>query len=117
MIDTASISAALRNLADDPLFIRIEVLDLTRNLIKARLYLREDLFIQVYRNDRSQVTNLLIVLEGQRIFARDQIRGAWHRYPFENPAEHDTGPEGQRAVTFLEFVEEAHQLLIEAKLL
>jgi hypothetical protein len=28
---------------------------LTRNLIKARLYLREDLFIRVYRNDRSQV--------------------------------------------------------------
>jgi hypothetical protein len=55
MIDTTSISAALRNLADDPLFIRIEVLDLTRNLIKARLYLREDLFIRVYRNDRSQV--------------------------------------------------------------
>ena len=81
MIDTASISAALRNLADDPLFIRIEVLDLTRNLIKARLYLREDLFIQVYRNDRSQVTNLLIVLEGQRVFARDQIRGAWHKHP------------------------------------
>ena len=47
MIDTASISAALRSLADDPLFARIKVLDLTRNLIKARLYLREDLFIQV----------------------------------------------------------------------
>ena len=117
MIDTASILAALRSLADDPLFARIEVLDLTRNLIKTRLYLREDLFIQVYRNDRSQVTNLLIVLEGQRVFARDQIRGGWHRHPFENPAEHDTGPEGQRAVTFLEFIEEARQLLVEAKLL
>jgi len=117
MIDTASILAVLRSLADDPLFARIEVLDLTRNLIKARLYLREDLFIQVYRNDRSQVTNLLIVLEGQRVFARDQIRGVWHRHPFENPAKHDTGPEGQRAVTFLEFIEEARQLLVEAKLL
>jgi hypothetical protein len=117
MIDTASILAALRSLADDPLFTRIEILDLTRNLIKARLYLREDLFIQVYHNDRSRVTNLLIVLEGQRVFARDQIRGVWHRHPFENPAEHDTGPEGQRAITFLEFVEEAHQLLVEAKLL
>lgn len=117
MTDTASILAALRNLADDPLFIRIEILDLTRNLIKARQYLRQDLFIQVYRNDRSQVTNLLIVLEGQRVFARDQIRGIWHRHPFENPAEHDTSPEGQRAVTFLEFIEEARQLLIEAKLL
>jgi hypothetical protein len=117
MIDTVSILATLRSLADDPLFTRIKVLDLTRNLIKARLYLREDLFIQVYRNDRSQVTNLLIVLEGQRVFARDQIRGSWHRHPFENPSEHDTGPEGQRAVTFLEFIEEARQLLIEAKLL
>ena len=38
MIDTVSILAALRSLADDPLFIRIEVLELTRNLIKARLY-------------------------------------------------------------------------------
>jgi len=117
MIDTASILAVLRDLADDPLFARIEILDLTRSLIKARLYLRQDLFIQVYHNDRSQITNLLIVLEGQRVFARDQIRGVWHRHPFQNPAEHDTGPDGQRAVTFLEFIEEARQLLIEAKLL
>lgn len=116
MINTASILAALRSLADDPSFIRIEVMDLTRNLIKARLYLHEDLFIQVYHNDKSQVTNLLIVLEGQRVFARDQIRGVWHRHPFENPAEHDTGPEGQQAVTFLEFIE-ARQLLVEAQLL
>ena len=117
MIDTASILAVLRDLTDDPLFARIEILDLTRSLIKARLYLRQDLFIQVYHNDRSQITNLLIVLEGQRVFARDQIRGSWHRHPFENSAEHDTGSEGQRAVTFLEFIEEARQLLVEAKLL
>ena len=52
MIDTASILAALRSVADDPLFARIEVLDLTRSLIKARLYLREDLFISHQLADR-----------------------------------------------------------------
>jgi hypothetical protein len=99
MGDTASILAALRSFADDPLFACIEVLDLTQSLIKARLYLCEDLFIQVYHNDRSRVANL-IVLEGQGVFARDQIRGRWHRHPFENPAEHDRAPKASEQSPF-----------------
>ncbi len=32
--------------------IRLEVLEHSRHLLKARLYIAPDLFVQVYRNDR-----------------------------------------------------------------
>lgn len=117
MNTVADILAALKALAHDPLFARIEILDLTRHVIKARLHVREDLFVQVYRNDASQVTNFLLILERQRIFARDEIRGLWHRHPFDEPEIHDTSAEGQRPVLFPEFVEEVRELLVKTELL
>jgi len=117
MITVASIREGLRGLARHPLFHQIGVLDLTRHLIKARLWVRADLFAQVYRNDRSDVTNLLVVLEQQSIFARDEIRSLWHKHPFEHPAEHDISVDGRRKVEFLEFFEEVQELLIKEDLL
>ena len=92
-------------------------MDLTRHLIKARLWVRVNLFVQVYRNDRSDVTNLLLVLEQQRIFARDEIRGLWHKHSFEHPAGHDVSADGRREVEFLEFIEEVQEFLLEEDLL
>ncbi len=117
MITVASIQEGLRSLARHPLFHQIEVLDLTGHLIKARLWIRADLFIQVYRNDHSDMTNLLVVLEQQRVFARDGIRGLWHKHPFEHPDEHDISVDGRREVELLEFIEEVQELLIKEDLL
>lgn len=54
---------------------RVEVLDQSLNLIKARLYISPDLFIQVYRNDRFDTTNLALIHNQQRLYARDQVDG------------------------------------------
>lgn len=42
MNTVANMLAALKALAHDPLFTRIEILDLTRHVIKARLHVRNE---------------------------------------------------------------------------
>jgi hypothetical protein len=56
-------------------FVRMDVLDQTLSLVKIRLYISPDLFVQIYRNDRYQTTNLALVHNGQRLYARDELDG------------------------------------------
>ena len=42
-------------------FVRLEILEHTLSLIKARPFISVDLFVQVYRNDRFQTTNLALI--------------------------------------------------------
>lgn len=37
-------------------FIRLDVIEQTLSLVKIRLYISPDLFVQIYRNDRYQTT-------------------------------------------------------------
>jgi hypothetical protein len=55
--------------------IRLDILDQSRTMLKARLYISPDLFVQVYHNDRFDTTNLVLLYGGQRIYARDQLGG------------------------------------------
>ena len=56
---------------------RLDVLDQSPTLLKARLYVSPGLFVQVYRNDRFNMTSLVLIHNGQRIYARDQLDGVW----------------------------------------
>jgi hypothetical protein len=42
-------------------FVRMDILDQTASLVKIRLYITPDLFVQMYRNDRYQTTNLVLI--------------------------------------------------------
>ena len=92
-------------------FSRLEVLDQTATLFKARLYISPELFVQVYRNDRFDTTNLVLIHNGQRVYARDQLGGMWHRHITTEPDLHDTGAEGNRAVNLPEFLDEVETVL------
>ncbi len=92
-------------------FTRLDVLDQSANILKARLYITPTLFVQIYRNDRLYTTNLILVYNGQRLYARDELNGQWHRHPDANPAHHDHTPEGQRAVVLSEFLDEVEVIL------
>ena len=92
-------------------FIQMEVLEQTLNLVKIRLYITVDLFVQIYRNDRYQTTNLVLIHNHQRLFARDELDGRWHRHTHDSPEEHDTSKEGRRAVEIGEFLDEVEQVL------
>lgn len=92
---------------------RVEILDLGRMMLKARLYLDQELFVQVYRNDRFNTSNFVLIQAGQRIFARDELNGIWHRHPVADPDFHNASAEGRKPVTFEEFMDEVEQVIDE----
>jgi hypothetical protein len=92
-------------------FIRMDVLEQTLSLVKIRLHISPDLFVQLYRNDRYQTTNLALIHNGQRLYARDELDGRWHRHTHRKPEEHDTSKEGRRSVEVSEFLNEVEQVL------
>lgn len=92
-------------------FVRMDVLEQTLSLVKIRLYISPDLFVQIYRNDRYQTTNLALIHNSQRLYARDELDGRWHRHTRRRPEEHDTSKEGRRSVELGEFLDEVEQVL------
>jgi hypothetical protein len=52
-----------------------------------------------------------LIHNGQRLYARDELDGHWHRHIHRRPEEHDTGKEGRRQVEINEFLDEAEQVL------
>ena len=93
--------------------VRLDLLDHTRNILKARLVVSSDLFVQVYRNDRFDTTNLVLLYGGRRLYARDQLGGRWHRHTAVTPHIHDISSEGSRPVELPEFLDEVEVVLAE----
>lgn len=109
---TADLLAALpAEIAGRPYFTHHEILAISASLIKARLHISDSLFIQIYRNDRFDTTNLALIYNGSRIYARDQLGGNWHRHEYEHPERHDHSRAGQTPVTLTEFLDEVETLL------
>jgi hypothetical protein len=92
-------------------FVRMETLDQTASLVKIRLYITPDLFVQIYCNDRYQTANLVLIHNNQRLYARDKLDGHRHRHTRLTPEEHDTGKEGKRPVEVSEFLDEVESVL------
>jgi hypothetical protein len=111
-MNTAQLFSALHREAERRAYIRrLDVLNRSQNLLKARLYISPGLFVQVYRNDRFDTTNFVLVHNGQRVYARDQVGEVWHRHAAANPPRHDTSAEGRRTVDLAEFLDEVEAVL------
>jgi len=111
-MNVAQLLSALHREARNRAYIRrLDVLDQSKTMLKARLYVSHGLFVQVYRNDRFGTTNLALIHNGQRIYARDQLGGVWHRHTTTAPHLHDTSAEGRRPVDLSEFLDEVEATL------
>ncbi len=95
---------------------RLEILDQSASLIKARLYISTDLFVQIYRNDRFDTTNMVLIYNKKRIYARDQLNGVWHRHPMSDPDFHDKSAAGQQATDLAQFLDEVEAILAAMEL-
>ncbi len=95
---------------------RTQILDHSQNLLKARLYISDELFVQIYRNERFDTTSLVLIYNNERIYARDQLGNNWHQHPSDNPHQHDTSPEGRRAVGLSDFLDEVENILTKLDL-
>jgi hypothetical protein len=91
--------------------IRLNILDQSRTMLKVRLFISADLFVQIYRNDKFDTTSFVLIHAGRRIYARDQLRGIWHRHTVLRPDLHDTSSEGTHAVEISEFLDETESVL------
>lgn len=90
---------------------RLVILDQSQSLIKARLLISPDLFVQAYRNDRFDTTNLVLIHNNVRLYARDQLGGQWHRHSADDPDHHDNSADGQKSVSLSEFLDEVETVL------
>jgi hypothetical protein len=97
-------------------FIRLEIIEQTTSQIKARLFISQNLFVQIYRNNRFETTNFALIHNELRIFARDQLAGIWHRHAYAHPDKHDFSDLGSKPVTLGEFLDEVETLLSELNL-
>ncbi len=116
-MNVADLSVDLQNeLKRRKYFTQMDILEQTSSLLKARLYISNDLFVQIYRNDRYDTTNLALIYNGNRLFARDELDGKWHRHTQSAPEEHDVGGEGSKAISLTEFLDEVEVVLSEMNL-
>jgi hypothetical protein len=97
-------------------FVRMETLEQTMSLMKSRLFISTDLFVQIYRNDRYSTTKLALIHNGKRIFARDEVDEKWHRHTHLSPDIHDFSPDGQIAIELSEFLDEVEKVLADLNL-
>ena len=111
-MNVAQLSVALQNEVIRRGYLRhVEVLDQSISLIKVRLHIAPELFVQIYRNDRFDTTNLALIHNNQRLYARDQVGGKWHRHTIAQPAAHDVSLEGSRAINLPQFLDEVESIL------
>lgn len=96
-----------------PYILRLDVLELTPSLIKARLVISPDIFVQVYRNDQYDSTNLVLIYNQRRLYGRDRLGGSWHRHSVENPEAHDRSASGRQPISLSEFLDEVESILAE----
>ncbi len=68
--------------------LAVERVDRTIVVIKLRVDLDADRFIDVFYNSRNQRVDLSVIERGQRIFGYDNL-GGWHRHPRGAPERHD----------------------------
>ncbi|HFQ94136.1 MAG TPA: hypothetical protein ENK32_09020 [Anaerolineae bacterium] len=116
-MNSADLAKILREQTNQRVYIRqLIILEQSVSLIKARLYISPDLFVQIYRNDRFDSTNLVLIHNQQRIYGRDHIGGVWHRHPVGNPHSHDTSSEGRRDIHLSEFLDEVETILADMNL-
>ncbi|MCP4428733.1 MAG: hypothetical protein GY803_29970 [Chloroflexi bacterium] len=111
-MNVADFLVVLRQERDNRAYIRrLEIRDHTSLMLKARLIISSDLFIQIYRNDQFDTANLVLLHNKQRIYGRDYLGGVWHRHPVDTPHAHDTSAEGRRPIALAEFLDEVELIL------
>jgi hypothetical protein len=74
--------------------------------VKGRINLREQGFLEIYFNQKTQTLAVAWIVDGQRKWGidRDNLRG-WHRHALQNPDEHQPMPAANIRDIVLEFAE------------
>jgi len=82
----------------------LQVVERTDKTISLRLYIRQDVFAQVFLGEITDSLYFALIEGIWRIFGIDRERGEWHTHPFEAPHEHQPFPEGLDPKPLLKFL-------------
>jgi len=97
--------------------LRAEILARTKNAVKVKVPITENIYIQLYYNQETGTKNYVLIGWNRRLFGRDCISSVWHKHPFENPEDHDFSEDGKREISISDFFEEVFKLLKENNLI
>jgi len=83
------LSSLLDALADRP-FVQSVDLETEAIVVKGRVLLDQDRFLEVYFNEQTGTTAFALIEDDQRIWGvdYDELRG-WHVHPFGHPDQHE----------------------------
>jgi len=97
--------------------LRAEILARTKNAVKVKVPITENIYIQLYYNRETGTKNYVLIGWNRRLFGRDCVGSVWHKHPFENPEDHDFSEDGKREISISDFFEKAFKLLNENNLI
>jgi|YNPMSStandDraft_1061717.scaffolds.fasta_scaffold04292_8 hypothetical protein len=69
------------------------VRDMDEDILSVRVYLQEEAFgaeafIEAFYNVATQRTSFALIVEGRRVYGKDNARKGWHVHPFSDPNAH-----------------------------
>ncbi len=67
----------LLRISEDLLFQRLDIIDITVSILKARLIIKPDLYIQIYANVRKAKCSYILIVGNHRFYGRDMIDNEW----------------------------------------
>lgn len=103
----------LQAIAKDSRITELKIIEKTKSVLKARLFVSEDIFIQIYVNLKRPKRSYALVINDSRVFGKDYLFEEWHPHPFESPGRHDVSGKAKQPVAIEDFVEEALFILSE----
>jgi len=95
----------------------VEETERTDHTLSLRLYIRSDLFVQVFWGELSGSLYFALIENARRIFGIDRVGGAWHLHPYQNPEKHEPLKEGLEPKPLLRFLARVEELLLDHDLL
>ena len=110
--------AAAQDATEHVWFVQsMKYLERTDFTISLRLYIQQDLFVQVFLGELTGSMYFAPIEKGQRIFGIDLETREWHLHPYDAPHQHVPFPEGLEPKPLLRFLARVEDLLIQHDLL
>ena len=87
-------------------FRSYEVVDATESTVKIKIYIRRDIYVQLYANSFKDKLNLALIHGDERIYGEDSEGGVLHVHPFDDHLSHVISNEKISVEAFLAKVQE-----------
>jgi hypothetical protein len=115
---TAELREEAREALERVWFVQsLEETERTDQTLSLRLYIRADMFVQVFAGELTGSLYFALIEGGRRIFGIDLEAGQWHLHPYGAPDRHEPFSKGLEPRPLLQFLARVENLLLQYDLL